>query len=149
MNTTYDDVIAEIVQSIYATMLGFELIRSGDASPEDHESLLASIQIAGEWTGGIVISLSPEMARASAAALLAAPANDVSESDMKDVAAELVNMIGGNVKALLPGPSHLSLPTIVSGHDFGLQMHHAQLIDDVVLAAETGALRVRLFAKKD
>ena len=42
-------------------------------------------------------------------------AADVTEVDQQDVASELVNMIGGNLKSLLPGPSFLSLPTIVSG----------------------------------
>ena len=72
---------------------------------------------------------------------------DVTAADQQDVASELVNMIGGNLKSMLPGPSFLSLPTIVSGHEFGLQVHDAELLDDVVLACSAGLLRMRLYMK--
>lgn len=147
METNYENVIEEVVQSIFSTMLNFDLFRAGEPTTTEQEPLLTAVQIAGEWTGSVVLAMSPEMARASAAAMLGLDPADVSESDLRDVAAELTNMIGGNVKSLLPGPSYLSLPSIIAGSDFGLQFHQALLIEDVSMQSEAGSLRVRLYTK--
>ena len=37
---------------------------------------------------------------------------------VRDALGELTNILGGNLKALLPGPCHLGLPTVGSGQDF-------------------------------
>lgn len=147
MDSHFDNVIEQIAQSIYATMLNIDLVRSDEPASQDRESLLATVQIAGAWVGSVVLTLSPELALASSAAMFKVAAQDVTAADRQEVAAELVNMIGGNLKSLLPGPSFLSLPTIVAGREFGLQVHDATLLDDVVLKADRGSLRVHLYAK--
>lgn len=148
MVATYDHVIEEIAGSVFATMLNLELSRIDVATPPDHDMLLATVHIAGEWTGSVVLALSPEMARVSAGAMLMIPESDVTSADEQEVASEIANMIGGNLKSLLPGPSFLSLPTIVSGREFGQQVHDAELLDDIQLANYAGLLRVRLYAKR-
>jgi chemotaxis protein CheX len=147
METTYDSVIEQIVQSIFSTMLNKDLVRVDEPTLVDRESLLATVQISGQWMGSVVLALSSDAAHTAAATMLQISDHDVTDVDKQDVAAELVNMVGGNLKSLLPGPSFLSLPTIVSGSDFGLRMHHAQLIDDVVLSGDVGVLRIRLYEK--
>lgn len=147
MHTMYDSVIEQIVQGIYLTMLGKELVRVEDQAPSDNESLLATIQISGQWMGSVVLALSPDVARGSAMSLMNISDEEVTDADLIDTAAELVNMVGGNLKSLLPGPSFLSLPAVVSGSDFGLRLHDAQLIDDVQMACECGVLRIRLYVK--
>ena len=147
MQTSYENVIEEITQSIFLTMLNIELIRDDVPPPADHELLLTSIQIAGEWTGSVVLGLSPELAVEAASAMLEIPVQEVAQSDLGDVAAELVNMVGGNLKSLLPGPSYLSLPTIIAGSDFGMQVHQAIKLEDVSLRSAAGTLRVRLYTK--
>ena len=39
-----------------------------------------------------------------------APAEELADEDVDDVLRELANILGGNVKSLLPGPSTLGLP---------------------------------------
>lgn len=147
MQTSYENVIEEIVQSIYSTMLNIELIRDEAPPPADQELLLSAIQIAGEWMGSVVLAMSPQLAREAASSMLEIPVQMVNQDDLGDVAAELVNMVGGNLKSLLPGPSYLSLPTIIAGSDFGMQVHQAIKIEDVTLRSEVGSLRVRLYTK--
>ncbi len=147
METSYENVIEEIVQNIYSTMLNIELVHYNVPAPSDEEQLLAAVQIAGEWTGSAVLSLSQELANETATIMLGLPAGDANEDDVRDVVSELVNMIGGNLKSLLPGPSYLSLPTVFKASDFDLQIRQALLIEDVGLRSETGALRIRLYAK--
>lgn len=147
METSYENVIEEVVQSIFATMLNIELIREDAPPASEQEPLLTAVQIAGEWTGSVVLAMSPETAREAAAAMLGFAPAEVSADDLRDVAAELINMIGGNLKSLLPGPSYLSLPSIISGSDFGLQFHHALMIEDVSMRTAEGSLRLRLYTK--
>lgn len=146
MSAGYDDVIEQIVQSVFATMLNLDVVRAEPASSL-RESPLAAVQIAGQWMGSVMLGLSPDVATAAAAAMLQIPADRVTDDDRQDVAAELVNMIGGNLKSLLPAPSFLSLPTIVSGREFGLHVHDAELLDEVALATPRGKLRVRLYVQ--
>lgn len=147
MQTSYENVIEEITQSIFSTMLNIELIRDEVPPPPDRNLLLTAIQIAGEWTGSVVLGLSPELACEAASAMLEIPLQEVAQTDLGDVAAELVNMVGGNLKSLLPGPSYLSLPTIIAGSDFGMQVHQAIKLEDVILRSAAGSLRVRLYTK--
>lgn len=147
MVATYDEVIEQIAQSVFATMLEIELVRVDSAALPESDLLMAAVHIAGQWTGSVVLALSEPVARRAASAMLQMPLDEVADADMKDVATELANMIGGNLKTLLPGPSFLSLPTIVSGRDFGMQVRNAETLDDVVLACEAGPIGIRLFSK--
>lgn len=147
MTATYDQELEQIVQSVFATMLNLDVLRVDEPASPAEDWLLATVNIAGAWTGTAVLALSQSLAVEAAAAMLPTPSPEVGLADQQEVAAELVNMIGGNLKSLLPGPSFLSLPTIVSGRAFGLQVHDAELLDDLVLAGEAGCLRVRLYAR--
>lgn len=147
MTNTYDCVIEQIVQSIFSTMLDMEVVRAEGAASPDDNSLLAAIQIAGAWTGSVVLHLSDELATESTATMLQMLRSDVTDLDRRDVAAELVNMIGGNLKSLLPGPSFLSLPTIVVGQDVDLQIQDAEIVDEVALISSSGTALVRVFTK--
>jgi CheY-specific phosphatase CheX len=139
--------IEQIVQSIFSIMLNMELERANDWPPSDCESLLTSIQISGDWMGGVVLEMSPSMARSAAAAMLQSPEDCVTSADQEDAGAELVNIIGGNVKCLLEGACTLSLPTVVGGRNIGLRIPHTELIDDISLGSDAGFVRVRLYAK--
>lgn len=149
MLTSYDSEIEHIVRSVFATMLNFDVARRDDGLAPERVSLAASIQISGEWVGSVVLGLSPATARAATAAMLQIAPDDVTDVDQREVAAELVNMIGGNLKSLLPGPSYLSLPTVVAGREFGLHVHDAVLMDDVTLVSEAGELGVRVYTKQE
>ena len=145
MDTTYDCQIEQIVQSIFTSMLGMEVSRNNDNPSDCQEVVLGTIQITGAKSASVVLGVSAEVARAAAASMLQLSSQDVTQDDERDVVAELTNMIGGNLKGLLPGPLYLSLPTVVAGRDLGLQVPGAELVDDVWLQCEAGALRVRLF----
>ncbi|HEX8630730.1 MAG TPA: chemotaxis protein CheX [Catenuloplanes sp.] len=77
------------------------------------QDVTASVSVTGAWRGHVVVSCSDAAARNAAAALLAVDRQDVTAEDVTDAVGELVNIIGGNVKALLPEPSALSLPHVL------------------------------------
>jgi len=41
--------------------------------------------------------------------------DEAGPADVADAVGELVNMVGGNIKSLMPGPSVLSLPAVAAG----------------------------------
>lgn len=144
---TYDEQIEQIVQSIFSTMLETDVSRVARGASEEGECLVSSVQITGQWVGSVVLCLSATTARSAASAMLRTASEDVTEADQQDIAAELVNMIGGNLKSLLPGPSSLSLPTVVAGPEFRVRMHKATLVDEVKFVSDAGSLQVSLYAE--
>lgn len=145
MNATYVSEIEQIVQMIFETMLSMSVQRV-DSEPTEHR-LLGTIQVTGDNSLSLVLSVSDGVARIGTANMLAMTPEEVSDEDQRDVVAELTNMIGGNFKSMIPGANFLSLPTVVEGRDLGLQVPGAELIDDVLLTSDSGTLRVRLFAQ--
>ena len=144
MIASHDQLIEQIAQSIFSTMFQLDLFRTEE---DDHseESLIATIHIAGTWTGCVLVSLSPSMAKATAAQMLSLNLEDVTNEDEREVAAELVNMVGGNLKSVLPAPSFLSLPTVISGADFGVIMPDADQVDSLAFISEHGRVRICLY----
>jgi chemotaxis protein CheX len=59
------------------------------------------------------VRLSPALARRLAREILQIEAASTDDAGVRDVAGEVANMIGGNLKALLPEPCRLSLPRVV------------------------------------
>jgi chemotaxis protein CheX len=76
--------------------------------------ILAAVSVTGAWQGHVVVECSTAAARHAAAALLGVDTAEVSEDDVADALGELANIIGGNVKVLLPEPCALSLPYVAA-----------------------------------
>lgn len=146
MATTYVSEIEQIVQMIFSTMLSME-VQSIPSDPSDSHRFLGMIHVTGDNPVSLALSVSEELARAASANMLALAVDEVSEEDQQDVVAELTNMIGGNLKSLIPGVHYLSLPTVVEGRDLDLQIPGTTLTDDVLMQGASGTLRVRLFVK--
>jgi chemotaxis protein CheX len=120
---TADDLmtIAAQVWSSYLDPEGVNpLVPVAPRQPADEVS--AAVSVTGAWRGHVVISFSSAASRHAAAALLGVEFDDVSTADITDAVGELANIIGGNVKSLLPEPSALSLPHVLLGGGHG-NMH--------------------------
>lgn len=111
-----------ILQNIASAMLDADLepLEGRAISPEDPR-LLGCVQIVGAWTGAVVLECSPGFATQAACRLLELAPEQVADADLRDAVAELANIVGGNLKSLLPGPSYLSLPAVACGQDFTFQ----------------------------
>ena len=71
------------------------------------------VDVVGPWTGTVVLTTARDTAADLTRALLGdhAPA-ELEDEDIADAFGEIANVVGGNVKAALPGPSALSLPDV-------------------------------------
>ncbi|MGI5239191.1 chemotaxis protein CheX [Dactylosporangium sp. CA-139066] len=79
-----------------------------------------AVAIAGAWHGHVILRCRIDGMAAMAAAMLELPANgprneDVRLDDIVDAAGELLNIVAGNVKSLLPQPAVVALPQVVLG----------------------------------
>ncbi len=71
------------------------------------------VDVVGPWTGSVVLTTGRRTAEELTRALLREHAPDVlDDEDVADAFGEIANVVGGNVKAALPGPSGLSLPDV-------------------------------------
>ncbi len=80
------------------------------------ETLSAWVDVVGPWTGSVVLTTGRQTAADLCRALLAEHAPELLEhEDVADAFGEIANVVGGNVKAALPGPSALGLPEVGDG----------------------------------
>ncbi len=79
--------------------------------PED--TLSAWVDVVGPWTGSVVLTTGRQTAADLTRALLGEAAPELLDhEDVADAIGEIANVVGGNVKAALPGPSTLGLPAV-------------------------------------
>ncbi len=116
--------IADIVATVWDTVLGMavELDDTLHLATGDVQTYAGIIQIHGAWEGAIAVQCGESMARHAATVMFSMDASAVSIEDLHDCLGELTNMIGGNLKALLPEPCTLGLPVVVEGHDYRLRL---------------------------
>jgi hypothetical protein len=77
------------------------------------DPLSAWVDVVGPWTGSVVLTTGRQTAADLCRALLGDSAPELLEyEDVADAFGEIANVVGGNIKAALPGPSGLSLPEV-------------------------------------
>jgi len=109
---SYDDVHM-LVDEVWTSFLGAEEPLLPGAPAEFPVGWSAAVSITGEWHGTVSVELPTGLAEEVTRRMLAV--TDTFDEDVADAVGELVNMIGGNVKSLMPGPSVLSLPVVAAG----------------------------------
>jgi chemotaxis protein CheX len=110
-----EDDLAEMVEQVWVSYLDPEgvspLVMTGD--DKQATEVHSTVSITGTWHGHLVYACSMQAAKKAAAAFLAMEEDEVGQEDISDVLGELANIVGGNVKAMLPAGCFLSLPTVV------------------------------------
>jgi len=84
------------------------------------EVVSAWVTISGPWNGAVVVTCAPATAAAlTESVLMTRPPTVVDDEDVADALGELANVLGGNIKSVLPGSSALGLPQIGSAPSTG------------------------------
>lgn len=137
------DDLEVILREVWSSFLDGDpsgLVATSGDMPTD--KITGCVHLTGAYTGSIMLQCSPPAARYAAAALFSIAAEDVTQSEVVDAIGEIANMVGGNVKSMLPGPSALSLPSVVQGF---LSVPGAQVMREVQLAWRAQPLFVSLW----
>jgi len=114
--------LATIVGDVFQTMLGLTAEPAGPPWEPEPSSFTAAVHFAGEWTGALLIEVSPAQGRDWTRLLSAAPDSPSVDADSVDALGELANMVGGNLKSLMPRGVGLSMPTVVQGSDYSIRI---------------------------
>ena len=135
--------LAEIVESVWTTMLGLPVVPRNDPQfVQSARGLAVSVHIVGSWNGTVLYLPTEAFARRAASLMLATPIEQVTTDDLHDAAAELCNIIAGSVKSILPGPSSLSLPTVAEGADYEVRVRHSRMLSRLTFRSEGETLQV-------
>lgn len=128
--TVSPEQIERLVTDIWEQTLRLP-VQTGDvggAVSASQRVMAAYVQISGGWNGAVVLTCTAELAATAAATMFSVPPDAVSPRDELDALGELSNIIGGSIKALLPGPSHLSLPTVVGGESYAARVPGSRVL---------------------
>ena len=140
--------VVEITREVWQSFLGIDLepFLADEADlPPTGASMSGVVGISGAWTGSVAVECALEHARAAAEAMFAADAESLAPEEVADAWGELTNMVGGNIKSLLPAPSKLSLPSVAEGLSYTVRVPGAVLVDEVTLVCEAGPLHVSVW----
>ena len=146
-----EDRVREITRMVWRTQLGLELDDDEERClhPRDFRdaaSLTGSIQISGAWSGAVHLFCTRVLARRAAAAMFACAPEKLGPDDVRDASGELVNVIAGNLKALLAGDNFVSLPTVVQGTDYDVSLLASEPLHEVAFRHDGEPLLVTVFA---
>jgi chemotaxis protein CheX len=119
--------LAHIVKSVFGTMLRLGVEECAEPWYAGGNRLISLVHLAGEWTGALLLECDQMQARHFTGRFLSKDPPNRVDDVVRDVLAELANMIGGNMKCLLTGRTQLSMPSVMDGSDYSLRVHGAEV----------------------
>lgn len=139
----YRTDMIQIVGGVFQTMLRMPVRQvEADWFPEPGR-LTGVIHFAGQWKGAVLVELTPHQAFAVAELLGAPPPCEVNE-DVTDAVGELANMIGGNMKSVMPRGVGLSIPSVVDGPCYTLRICGEHSLNRLAFNSSLGQFWVTL-----
>ena len=141
-----DEQIAGITQDVWSSFVG-TVIGSADeeVALDAVDVTVGCVAVTGDWKGCVLLACPKQLARTAASAMFDLPAEQLTGDEIADALGELTNMVAGNIKSLLPGPSRLSIPVVMVGASSTARMPSAVLVNTVSLACEGLPLTVSIW----
>ncbi len=93
--------LAQIVQSVFDTMLGLEAAQSETPWFRGSDRLTALVHLSGAWTGAVLLECTRGQACCFASRFLSLDKLSSVDDIVRAVLGELTNMIGGNLKSVM------------------------------------------------
>jgi chemotaxis protein CheX len=118
----YQTDVVTVVEDVFRTMLELEVSQLERSASGMEGFVSAEVQFVGEWKGAVVLQCSPELAFDLTVRLMHVPKPNAIDQDVRDALGELANMVGGNLKSVLPPGVALSMPSVVVGSDYVLHI---------------------------
>jgi len=129
--------LCQIIETISTVMFGCEVQTRCLAvtSPRAAGDLTGVVPISGAWNGAVALECSADLSRQAASVMFDTQPELITVDHIHDAVGELTNIVAGNFKTLLSGCSHLGLPTVAEGEDYGLRYPGSRTV--VQIAVET------------
>jgi chemotaxis protein CheX len=107
--------LTDLVTEIWSTMMGLEAAPSPAPDLGGADAVTAWVDIAGAWSGSVVVELPEPHALLAASAMFGMDLGEVSDAEVADAIGELANIAAGAVKAWAPAGCTLGLPVVAVG----------------------------------
>jgi chemotaxis protein CheX len=143
------DMVAEIVKSVFVTMMGLDVTNSDTPSVPSGDRLTSFVQLTGEWNGAVMFECTRRQACLFAGRILGMDPPDAVDDDVRDMLGELANMIGGNMKCTMASGVRLSMPTVLDGNDYDLHICRSQVKDRLEFECEDGHFWVTILSPEE
>ncbi len=145
-----EEEILEITEATWQSILGLDIRpRALPASMGPVEGYLTGkVEISGAWTGAVLLHGSRELAAAAASVIFSHESGGGSEQDSMDAMYELTNIIGGNIKSLLPEPCQLSIPCVEQTTEKHMQMSGLERVSELVFDCQDQPLFVSVWQQQ-
>ena len=141
-----DEEILGITRDVWESFTGRTMdVADGQARPGGGDLTVGCVTVTGAWQGRVLLACPAQLARMAAAAMFDLPAEQLDDREVADALGELTNMVGGNIKSLIPGPSRLSMPAVTVGAAPTVKPPRAALVATVSLACEGLPLTVSVW----
>lgn len=138
----------EVIDGVWTQMLGYDI--EPTVPPvvfEDTRHLTGSVAITGDWDVMLLIEVPEALALDLASTMFAMDQADLSQDDVFDTLGEMANMVGGNVKGLIPGNTQLSLPTISEGRGYQVHVPGSELLVQLAYRVGEWTMETRLVGR--
>jgi len=138
--------ILGITRDVWESFTG-RAVEVADGQPrlDGGDVIVGCVTVSGEWRGSVLLACPARLARMAASAMFDRPADALDDREVADALGELTNMVGGNIKSLIPGPSRLSMPAVTVGAAPTVKPPRAALVATVSLACEGLPLTVSVW----
>ena len=138
----FENEIKEYVEFAWST-LDLKTTPTEQFPENSGNSITANIQISGEWRGIVAMKIEHALAQQLAVKMFSIEEGQVTDEEVNDAVSEMINIIGGNIKSILPQPSQLSLP-MVDLKGGGLHFPFTEQRSQVAFDCEGKALEVTI-----
>ena len=105
--------VQSIAEDAWVALVGDDEVLVPLPGDPPADALSSWVHMTGPWTGSVVLTTGRQTAAELTRALLGETSPELLDhEDIADAFGEIANVVGGNVKAALPGPSVLGLPEV-------------------------------------
>lgn len=127
----YRENVVPVVDMVFSTMLGLKVEPYPMPWVRPTDMVTAAVYFAGAWRGAVLLECTRRQARTFAQLLMSIGPSAMIDEDVRDALGELANMLAGNLKSVLPSGVVLSMPSVIEGSDYSLQICGKRSIERV------------------
>jgi chemotaxis protein CheX len=142
--STYDAPMTQIAHDVFQTMLGYPISHCEEDYSVGRDTVTAAIFLAGSWQGAVLLECTERQAFAFTGRLMGIAEPTAMNDDVRDSLGEVINMIGGNLKSVLPTGVGLSIPSVLNGADYAFKLCGTNRNERTCFRGELGLFRVTL-----
>ena len=132
----FESDIEDIITTIWSTLVDVPIERGAGDCPSDASTVTGIVHIEGAWRGAVLVRCPVALASLVTASMLQCE-TEPTDDEIRDALGELTNMVAGNVKALLPAPSAISLPTVAFGKQYEISVVGTRNVATVPFVSES------------